>query len=91
MNIFQWIIEIGLAALWAYSLYASLNPEATVDWTIERYERMMKFYGFKATIKPTKRSAVIIRKGHLVVLTLLTIYMALVYLYGNAFMCQLIK
>lgn len=91
MNIFQWVIEVFLGVLWLYSLYAALNPAATVEWTVDRYVRMMKFYGFKASIKPTKKSSAIIRNGHLMVLVLLTIYMVLVYVYGNAFMCQLIK
>jgi hypothetical protein len=91
MNIYQWSVEILLAVFWVYSLYAALNPEATVKFTIRRNMSAMKFYGFKASMKPSKRSENIIQKGHIIVLILLTIYMALVYLFGNTFMLQLIK
>jgi hypothetical protein len=91
MNIFQWILEVFLAVLWLYSLYAVLNPAKTVKFTIDRNMKAMKFYGFKASIKPTKKSAGLIQKGHVLVLVLLTIYMAAIYLYGNAFMRQLIR
>ena len=56
---------------------------------VDKYERAMDFYGFKATIKPTKRSLSVIRLGHLGVLLLLTIYMIAVYLYGEKFMLTL--
>ena len=91
MSTYLWFIELLLAACWGYSLYAALNPARTVKFTIERNMSAMKFYDFKASIKPSKRSAKIIQKGHILVLIMLTIYMALVYLFGNAFMCQLIK
>ena len=91
MNIYQWIAEIFLGVLWIYCLYAALNPARTVQFTIDRNMKAMKFYKFKASMKPTKRSMAIIRNGHILVLVILTIYMAIVYMYGNAFMGQFIK
>ena len=91
MSIYLWIAEMILACVWGYSLYAILNPKRTVEFTIDRNMSAMKFYDFKAMIKPTKKSEKIIQKGHMVVLALVTLYMALIYMYGNAFLLQLIK
>jgi len=91
MNIYLWTAEILLGLIWIYSLYAISNPERTLKFTIERTIKTMKFYKIKATMKPTKRSAEILRNGHILVLLLATIYMIIVYLYGDAFMVQFIR
>jgi len=91
MNIYQWAVEALLGILWVYSLYAILNPAKTVKFTIDRNMKAMKFYKIKASMKPTKKSESIIRNGHILVLVLLTVYMAIVYLFGNAFMLQFIR
>jgi hypothetical protein len=72
------VSEILLAILWGYSLYAVMNPKKIVEFTLDRSKRSMKFYGFIATIKPTKKTTKILLKGHLIVLFLLTIYLIVV-------------
>ncbi|MFH0886655.1 MAG: hypothetical protein V1843_00655 [bacterium] len=79
MFLFLLISELFLVLLWGWCLYAIINPKEVVAWTVERYENSMKFYGFQAKIKPTKRSARIIRTGHLLVLILLSVYIVLLY------------
>jgi hypothetical protein len=76
--------------LWAYCIYAILNPKKTLEFTLDRTKRMMKFYGFKGAITATKRSQGVLFRGHLVVLVLLTIYLLVLYMFGNAFMCLLL-
>ena len=89
MSIYLLVVQLFFAVLWLYSLYAVMNPKSVVEFTIDRYERALKFYGFKATIKPTRRSETVIQRGHMVVLAILTIYIMLVFLFGNYFLCQL--
>ena len=76
--------------LWAYCIYAILNPKRTVAFTVDRTKRMLKFYGFKGTVAATKKSEGILFRGHLVVLVLLTIYLLVLYMFGSAFMCLLL-
>lgn len=73
--------EAFLGVLWIYCIYAVLDPERIVKFTLERSERTMKFYGFNATIKATKKSKDIIFKGHLVALVILSFYLFLVIVY----------
>ena len=91
MNSYLWTAEIVLGIVWLYSLFAVMNPERTVKFTIDRNMRAMKFYRIKATMKPTKESAEVIRSGHILILILATIYMLIVYLGGDAFMRQFIR
>ena len=80
MFLYLVIAELFLVLLWGWSLYAIINPKEVVAWTIDRYERNMKFYGFDAKIKASKRSARIIRTGHILVLVLLTVYIVMLFL-----------
>ncbi len=91
MSIYLLAVQLIFAILWMYCLYAVTNPKNVVDFTIDRYERAMKFYGFKASIKKTRKSEDIIKKGHMAVLVILTIYILLVFLFGNAYMCRLVS
>jgi len=89
MSIYLWLIEVLLAALWIYSLFAVIFPKEVVKFTIDKFNRQLKFYAFKADVRPTKRSASLIRWGHSVVLIVLTIYIALIYSFGEKFLLML--
>lgn len=62
------VIELFLAFLCAVCVAAVINPDRVVEWTIDRYMRMLKIYGFDAKITATPRSKNIIRFGHLFLL-----------------------
>jgi hypothetical protein len=74
-NIALVVTEAILGILWCYSLYAVLNTKKVVQFTVERSLRTMKFYGFKASIVPTKKTTEVLFKGHLLVLLFLTVYL----------------
>jgi hypothetical protein len=77
-NLTLLVTEALLAVAWAYCLYAVLNPKKVVKFTVERSLKSMKFYGFIASIKPTKRTQTILLKGHLFVLLLVTVYLVII-------------
>ena len=77
MPIYFWILELFLFLLFLYSINAVLNPDKIVQWTIERYKKILKFYCFEYEIKSTPKSARVIQIGHLIVAIVLLIYMIL--------------
>ncbi|MFC1560047.1 hypothetical protein ACFL4F_02955 [Candidatus Margulisiibacteriota bacterium] len=89
MSYYLWILQAFLALLWVYCLYAVMNPKKVIAFTIERQEKALKFYGLEAEIRATEKTEGIIKKGHMIVLGILTVYMLLVFLFGNQFICTL--
>jgi hypothetical protein len=77
-NIALIVTEAILGILWLYCLYAVMNPKRVVEFTVERSLRTMKFYGFKASITPTKKTTAVLFKGHLLILLVLTIYLIII-------------
>lgn len=86
MSIYLLVPQLLLIILWIYCLYAVLNPKKVVAFTVDRYLRLMGFYCFKATIRPTKKSVNTIRNGHLAVLLIITIYILLIFVFGKEFL-----
>ncbi|MFC1767967.1 hypothetical protein ACFLZ2_05460 [Candidatus Margulisiibacteriota bacterium] len=89
MSYYLWILQAFLALLWVYSLYAVMNPKKVIVFTIERQEKALKFYGLEAEIRATEKTEGIIKRGHMIVLVILTVYIFLVFLFGNQFICTL--
>ncbi|MDD5593926.1 MAG: hypothetical protein PHG97_04235 [Candidatus Margulisbacteria bacterium] len=83
MPIYLWVLELFLLLLLIHSINAVINPEKIVQWTIERYRGILKFYCFECEIKPSARSVSVIRIGHLIVAILLVVYMVLIVLFGR--------
>ena len=75
-----WVLEVFLLLLLIHSINAIINPEQITQWTIERYKRILKFYCFECEIKPSPKTAQVIRYGHLVVAILIVLYMVLIVL-----------
>jgi len=85
MPIYLWALELFLLLLLIHCINAIFNPEKIVQWTIERYKRILKFYCFECEIKPTAKSVSIIRIGHLIVASILVVYMVLIVLFGQLY------
>jgi hypothetical protein len=82
MPIYLWILELFLLLLFLHSINAIINPAKIVNWTIDRYKGILKFYCFEGEIKATPNSAKIIRIGHLIVATVLFIYMLFILFFS---------
>lgn len=82
MSIYIWALELFLLLLFIHSVNAIINPDKIIQWTIDRYKSMLNLYGFECEIKPTAKSAKIIRYGHLVVAVVLLFYIMLLLAFG---------
>lgn len=82
MPIYLWIIELFSFLLFVHSVNAAINPGQVVNWTIDRYKNILKFYCFDCEIKSTPKSIKVIRIGHIIVAIILFVYMALLLYFG---------
>ena len=85
MPIYMWALELFLSLLLIHCVNAIINPAKIVQWTIERYRVMLKFYCFDCEIRPTAGSTRVIRVGHAIVAVCLIIYMVLIVWFRRYF------
>ena len=79
MHLILLLVEIFLAILWLYCIFGIMFPQKPVELAVQKAKNAMKFYAFEGDIKPTEKSVKIMRVGHILVFSLITIYLGVIY------------
>jgi hypothetical protein len=77
MNIIFWSLEVFFFLLCLVCVRAIINPKSHAEWTLEKIKGELKFYGFEGSIKTTEKSVALIRNGHIIMLAVIILFMAM--------------
>ncbi len=72
------ILDFILVSFLAFCIYAVTHPDEIVQFTIGKYKRSMKFYGFEADIKTSEKSIKIIKVGHAIIAIIIVMYLIVI-------------
>jgi len=72
-------LMVFLGLLLVYCVYAIMNPKKVVKFTLERMMGTAEFYGCKMSVKATKKTADILKRGHMAVLFIIVLYLIVLF------------